>query len=38
MRFKVEKEHRYWLLRVWNKQYTEVAYATLGLKGLQAEM
>lgn len=38
MRFKIEKEHRYWVLRVWNKKYHEVAYATLGLKGLQAEV
>ena len=38
MRFKLEKEPRYWLLRIWNSRHDEVAYATLGWHGLQAEV
>jgi hypothetical protein len=38
MKLAFNKETGYWLLRVRNSNYTEVAYATLGWKGLQAEM
>lgn len=38
MRVKVGKERGGWLLRVWNKRYDEVAYVSLSLQGLCAEV
>jgi hypothetical protein len=38
MRVRVEKERGGWLLRLWNKDYAEVAYASLSIQGLCAEV
>lgn len=38
MRLKFEKDGRGILARVWNANYTEVAYARIGIEGLQAEI
>jgi len=38
MKLKLQRERDGWLLRVRNKNYAEVAYATLGLRGLQASV
>jgi hypothetical protein len=38
MRTRIEKERGGWLLRVWNKRHDEVAYASLSLQGLCAEI
>lgn len=38
MRTRIEKERGGWLLRVWNKDHAEVAWASLSLQGLCAEL
>ena len=38
MKIQFEKENQYWIARVRNGDHAEVAYATLGFHGLQAEI
>lgn len=38
MRFHVQKDSRGWLLRYWNKNHVEAAYAVVGLRGVEANI